>query len=587
MLPDSIRRSNYRRLGLIGNGQFGRVYCAIHRHTGQLVALKHLYRYSLPTRAFLRELRCLMSVEHPNIVTCQALEHSDDGRLLVLEYCAGGTLRSHMTQAILPSSDQLLCYIRDILQGLAHAHQQGIIHCDVKPENILLHYAQDRWQAKISDFGIAKLVQDRQQAGEASGYTGSPAYMAPERFDRYFSPAADIYAVGVILFELLVGHRPFSGTAQDLKQAHLETPVPRPEQLSGPLKPIILKALAKQPEHRYASAADMLAEIDSIPTLASQVFTSPCAYSHQAPQIYQRPPLRKLRRPINQLISTSSLGLVWAQGKQLHDYPEGSFSHSSHQTLDSPVQGLYISDKNIFVSTLQSLWQGSLHRRDLLTPIAHWKSPTLTVVDTRYGWVAAATPRYKRLTMGLLRQPRHMLASCYLPQAKDVEQILLVDAGHLALVSRSAGSGTQLHLWTRRGHDLGKFTLGITLRHITPTSRPYQWLGVDERNTNTMVILQLKPLRITCLEVEISPRWLLEMSWGYLLADRQGKLLLLDRDGYPAGSIHGPADITAMTPLTDHQLLLATWPESHPSDRQSQGQLHQLNLKQFDLDILF
>ncbi|MBE9068110.1 serine/threonine-protein kinase, partial [Leptolyngbya cf. ectocarpi LEGE 11479] len=185
------QRSSYRLLGLVGNGQFGRVYCGVHRKTGQLVAIKYVHRHSLSTHAFLRELHCLLSLTHPNIVTCYALEHSDEGRRLVLEYCAGGTLRSHMLSSL--SLADILNLVADVLCGLAHAHQQGIVHCDIKPENILLSYRDGRWRAKISDFGIAKLIQE-QPHQKGSGQTGSPAYMAPERFYCQYSPAADVYA---------------------------------------------------------------------------------------------------------------------------------------------------------------------------------------------------------------------------------------------------------------------------------------------------------------------------------------------------------------------------------------------------------
>ena len=219
----SHQRSSYRLLGLVGNGQFGRVYCGAHRKTGQLVAIKYLHRHSLSTHAFLRELHCLLSLSHPNIVACHALEHSDDGRRLILEYCAGGTLRSHMLNSL--SLADILNLVSDVLSGLAHAHQQGVIHCDIKPENILLSYCDGRWRAKISDFGIAKLIQD-QPNHIGSGQTGSPAYMAPERFYRQYSPSVDVYAVGVMLFELLVGQRPFTGTPTVLQSAHLNQPVP-------------------------------------------------------------------------------------------------------------------------------------------------------------------------------------------------------------------------------------------------------------------------------------------------------------------------------------------------------------------------
>ena len=89
-----LKRSKYRLLGLVGQGQFGRVFCASHRKTGRLVALKELDHQRFPTHKFLRELRFLLSLQHANIVTCHALEHTRRGRYLVMDYCEGGMLRS-------------------------------------------------------------------------------------------------------------------------------------------------------------------------------------------------------------------------------------------------------------------------------------------------------------------------------------------------------------------------------------------------------------------------------------------------------------------------------------------------------------
>lgn len=132
------QRSRYRQLGLIGQGQFGRVFCAVHRQTGQLVALKNLERERFPTHKFLRELRFLLTLQHENIVTCQALEHTATGRYLVMDYCEGGTLRSLLNEDHRLHPAQSLKLVADMLAGLEHAHSQGIVHCDIKPENILL-----------------------------------------------------------------------------------------------------------------------------------------------------------------------------------------------------------------------------------------------------------------------------------------------------------------------------------------------------------------------------------------------------------------------------------------------------------------
>lgn len=254
----ALQNSKYRILKLVGQGQFGRVFCAINQRTGRLVALKELAQ-QLPTHKFLRELRFLLSLQHPNIVTCQAIEYTQTRRYLVMDYCEGGTLRNLIQSDVQLSLVQSLKLITNILTGLEHAHSRGIVHCDIKPENILLSLDTTGWTARISDFGIARLSQEV-YSGDL-GVTGSPAYMAPERFYGQYSPSSDLYAVGVMLFELAVGHRPFSGLPGELMSAHLNQRVNVPDTVPFLLRSIISTALQKLPARRFACAAEMLRSI--------------------------------------------------------------------------------------------------------------------------------------------------------------------------------------------------------------------------------------------------------------------------------------------------------------------------------------
>ncbi|MBD2076031.1 serine/threonine protein kinase [Phormidium sp. FACHB-592] len=264
LLAKELKRSKYRLLGLVGQGQFGQVYCASHRKTGRLVALKELDKKRFPTHKFLRELRFLLSLQHDNIVTCHALEHTSTGRYLVMDYCEGGTLRGLMEDDVRLHPSQCLKLVIDILAGLDHAHHRGIVHCDIKPENILLTLQADGWRARISDFGIARLHQDI--ISDGSGNTGSPAYMAPERFYGQYSITSDLYAVGVLLFELLVGYRPFSGVPIEMMSAHLNRPVSIPNTVPAVLQTVILTALQKLPARRFQSATEMLKAVQTAAT---------------------------------------------------------------------------------------------------------------------------------------------------------------------------------------------------------------------------------------------------------------------------------------------------------------------------------
>jgi serine/threonine-protein kinase len=255
---------SYQILGLAGQGQYGRVFCARLRQGGKLVALKELPLERFPTPNLLRELRYLLTLNHPNITRCYALEHAREGRYLVLEYCEGGTLReliNQVEQGLWLPVKLVLGFVDQILAGLDHAHGQGVIHCDVKPENILLKPTPQGWQLKLTDFGIARQPQP---VPRESAATGSPAYMAPERFYGQFSPASDLYAVGIILLELLTGRRPFSGSPPQLMHAHLNQRFVCPEGIPAPLQEVLEVALRKLPLRRFRTAAQMRSALAAV-----------------------------------------------------------------------------------------------------------------------------------------------------------------------------------------------------------------------------------------------------------------------------------------------------------------------------------
>ncbi len=258
---DKTSHSQYQILHLLGQGQFGRVFSAVHSPTGELVALKELDRKKFPTKSFLRELSFLVTLQHPHIVSCRGLAYSQTDRYLVMDYCQGGTLRELMESEQQLDSLQSLKLISDILLGLEYAHNRDIVHCDLKPENILLEPQDEGWTARISDFSIARLSKEVNSQKLSNGDTGSPAYMAPERFYGHYSYASDLYAIGVIMFELLVGARPFSGIFRDLRNAHLNHKITIPDSVPFIVRSTITKALQKLPQRRFASASEMLKSI--------------------------------------------------------------------------------------------------------------------------------------------------------------------------------------------------------------------------------------------------------------------------------------------------------------------------------------
>ena len=260
MSSKAAYHSKYQILHLLGQGQYGRVFCAAHCETKKLVALKELDRQKFSTRMFLRELGFLVTLHHPNIVSCQGLEYNDTQRFLVMDYCQGGSLRDLMESKTQLSWALSLKLIADILSGLEYSRDRNIVHRDLKPENILLDLQGDTYTARIADFGIARLSGDFTPTN--SGNTGSPAYMAPEQFYGRYSHASDLYSVGVILFELLTGERPFSGMFGELQNSHLNKTSILPDSIPFILRSTLSKALQKLPQRRFTSASEMLKSIE-------------------------------------------------------------------------------------------------------------------------------------------------------------------------------------------------------------------------------------------------------------------------------------------------------------------------------------
>lgn len=255
-----LAQPKYQILELVGHGQFGRVYRAIHTASGKVFALKELDKKRFPTHKFLREMYFLTSLQHPNVVTFQGLEHTPTGRYIVMDYCEGGNLRSLMKSKGKLSLVQSLKLVTDVLAGLERVHSSKIIHRDIKPENILLSQDDTGLIARISDFGLSRLCNEL-CVDKQDDCNGSPAYMAPERFYGQYSYASDLYAVGVLLFELVTGDRPFSGLPQELMSAHLNQAVKIPDPVPFLLRSTITTALQKLPQRRFRSTSEMLKSV--------------------------------------------------------------------------------------------------------------------------------------------------------------------------------------------------------------------------------------------------------------------------------------------------------------------------------------
>ena len=277
---------HFRLLKELGRGGMGTVLLAEHALIQKRVAIKVLHAHlaqdpDLVAR-FLSEARTLTLVQHENVVTLYDLDTRDGRPYLVMEYLEGQSLASFAQGALAPQvAVELLTQVCDAL-GAAHAH--GIVHRDLKPANVfLVPGPQGRQRVKLLDFGIAKLLSRPagQLTTEAGMLLGSPEFIAPELCgDAPVDARTDIYAAGVLGYFLVTGQVPFAGrTAAEVLIGHLQkTPVP-PHQVSpsvpAALSRVLLRALAKRPADRYASAAELRAALVASLTAAPEPAQAP------------------------------------------------------------------------------------------------------------------------------------------------------------------------------------------------------------------------------------------------------------------------------------------------------------------------
>lgn len=251
---------NLEVLELVGAGGMGAVYRARQSSLGRDVALKLLHPElaSEPGLAdrFTREARALASLSHPNIVAVHAVGVTDGVPWLVMEFVPGVTLREALRTGELTSADAL-SLVGPMCDALQYAHDVGVVHRDVKPENVLL---DGRGGIKIADFGLAKLLgtDDDHTLTATHQVMGTPRYMAPEQFDRPrdVDHRADIYSLGVVVYEMLTGHVPAGRFVPPSVQAAVDARVDE----------IVMRALEREPWQRYQQAADVKTDVDALGT---------------------------------------------------------------------------------------------------------------------------------------------------------------------------------------------------------------------------------------------------------------------------------------------------------------------------------
>jgi serine/threonine-protein kinase len=275
-MPDALLGrsigARYRIERKIGAGGMASVYQASDAQCGLPVAIKFLsadLAFDATQRErFLREARATQRLEHEHIVGLTDYGEEDDGLVyLVMELLEGEPLASRIARGPIPPREAIT-YALQTAHALGRAHELEVIHRDLKPDNIFLARRGPRAHVKLLDFGLAH-VRNEVRLTAAGAVFGTPEYLSPEQArGAPVGPASDLYALGVVLFEMLTGTLPFEGSTAELLVKHLRAPAPavtaRQPSLPAPFDAVVATMLAKDPGHRHRDACHLIHELTAL-----------------------------------------------------------------------------------------------------------------------------------------------------------------------------------------------------------------------------------------------------------------------------------------------------------------------------------
>ena len=313
-----ILDSKYELLAILGTGGLGTVYRARRVHIGDEVAVKVLNSNCVLDQAsaerFRREARSAAMIRHPNVVTIHDFSESkgDAPAYIVMELVPGTSLRDILNHEKRLAPDRAVAFMRDICAGVGVAHRRGVVHRDLKPDNVIIQAADfdgEREVAKVVDFGIAKAVRSNMELTltQTGAMVGTPFYMSPEQFrGQQLDARSDVYSLGAMLYEMLAGTPPFS--ADSLPELISKQLTEEPPDFSPPLnipaglQRVCREALAKQPQQRPADATLFAQQLERAVAEPEPVTSSfeptPLAQSATAetlPSAQPKPGLRALK----------------------------------------------------------------------------------------------------------------------------------------------------------------------------------------------------------------------------------------------------------------------------------------------------
>jgi TolB-like protein/tRNA A-37 threonylcarbamoyl transferase component Bud32/Tfp pilus assembly protein PilF len=381
-VPDTEwRLGNYQILEEIGRGGMGVIYRARQRHSGRIVALKRVLTYHADSHEtlarFRREAEAAASLDHPNILPVYEVSETED-RLpfFSMKFAASGNLRAAASD-LRSQPRECVGLMAKVARAIAYAHAQGILHRDLQPGNVLL---DARGEPLVSDFGLAKWLDEESDLTRTLTTFGTPGYIAPEQAEgAQFSPAADVYSLGAILFYLLAGRAPFVGAnALSVIQQAGATPPPKLRSfvpsVDRDLETIVAHCLEGDPKARYQSAAALAEDLERW-LEARPIVARPVRAPARAWRWSRRNPILAAAVAACLLLATA---VVWLLGGKFFapgiPAPEKSIAVLPFENLSDNKQDSYFADgvQDEILTDLARIADLKVISR---TSVMHYKSP--------------------------------------------------------------------------------------------------------------------------------------------------------------------------------------------------------------------